>query len=93
MQSAINSRSRLQPIDEALRPTSARANIQSHPCYQASLFHDNQRAAGSLDQWKKRMNLERSATQADIKETKRDYQLENIIWTQSVSFITVFKCQ
>lgn len=86
MQSAVHSRRKLEPLDDAPRPLSAKANMQSHPCYQGSLFYDNQRAAGTIQQWKERLGKERAATQIDLKqEAKRDYQLENVIWTQSVS--------
>jgi hypothetical protein len=88
MQSAqVSSRHRLEPLDiSSPRPSSAQANMQSHPCYQASLFYDNQRAAGSIDQWKKRMVNDRPTTQVGVRDAKRDYQLENVIWTQSVGF-------
>jgi hypothetical protein len=93
MQSAFHSRRKLKPLDDAPRPSSAKANMQSHPCYQASLFYDNQRAAGSIQQWKERLGKERANTQIDLKqEIKRDYQLENVIWTQSVSCLYLHDC-
>ena len=39
----------------AARANSARANLQSHPCFQSSLFSDKDRPAGSIKLWKERI--------------------------------------
>ena len=80
---------RLDPIGGPFRANSAQANLQSHPCFQSSLFNDKERAAGSLKIWKERHFNERSLTllegsEARKKNLNKDYQLENIIWSQSV---------
>ena len=79
---------KLEPIVQG-RANSAQANLQSHPCFQSSLFNDKERAAGSLKVWKERHFTERSLTMiegADVKKKNlnKDYQLENVIWSQSV---------
>ena len=79
---------KLEPIAHG-RANSAQANLQSHPCFQSSLFNDKERAAGSLKAWKERFLNERSLTMIEGTETKKknlnkDYQLENVIWSQSV---------
>lgn len=71
------------------RANSAQANLQSHPCFQSSLFSDKERAAGSLKAWKERnQNVEKNKDIESLdgikSNIKRDYELENIIWTQSV---------
>ena len=81
----------------AARANSARANLQSHPCFQSSLFNDKERAAGSLKVWKERLiqeklpSIERSLTQNETvgrpeqgKELNKDYELQNVIWAESV---------
>jgi hypothetical protein len=80
---------KLEPIAPS-RANSAQANLQSHPCFQSSLFNDKERAAGSLKIWKERYFNERSLTMIDggleakKKNLNKDYQLENVIWSQSV---------
>lgn len=75
------------------RASSAQANLQSHPCYQSSLFNDKERAAGSLKAWKERHLVSKSTVFNDAavsssagltKNLNKDYQLENTIWSQSV---------
>ncbi len=79
------------------RANSARANLQSHPCFQSSLFNDKERAAGSLKTWKERLaqeklpSIERTLTQNETigrpeqgKELNKDYELQNVIWAESV---------
>lgn len=71
------------------RANSAQANLQSHPCFQSSLFDDKERAAGSLKAWKERnQHLDKKKELENLdgikSNIKRDYELENIIWTQSV---------
>lgn len=89
----ITGSTKLKPISEPVnttnRASSAQANLQSHPCFQSSLFNDKERAAGSLKVWKERtQNFERPSTQATLESVKpvlnRDYELENLIWSQSV---------
>ena len=79
---------RLEPLG-ASRANSAQANLQSHPCFQSSLFNDKERSAGSLKIWKERNFNERSLTllegsEGRKKNLNKDYQLENVIWSQSV---------
>jgi hypothetical protein len=72
----------------ATRINSAQSNLQSHPCFQSSLYNDKDRAAGSLKVWKERHNLERSKSQLDgipKKNFNKDYQHKEIFWSQSVS--------
>ena len=81
---------KLEPIAAHARANSAQAFLQSHPCFQSSLFNDKERAAGSLKVWKERYFNERSLTMIDggaetkKKNLNKDYQLENVIWSQSV---------
>ncbi len=70
------------------RPSSAQGNLQSHPCFQASLFNDNERAIGSFDEWYKRTQKTRANAQSS--KTQKDFQLEQIIWSQSVNFDICF---
>ena len=79
---------KLEPL-KTDRANSAQANLQSHPCFQSSLFNDKDRAAGSLKIWKERYLLERANTHLGSsdphkKNVNKDYQLENVIWSQSV---------
>jgi hypothetical protein len=72
-----------------LRANSAQANLQSHPCFQSSLFNDKERAAGSFKAWKERFDSERHSqlnaqNEGYRKNFNKDYQLQNIIWSQSV---------
>lgn len=74
------------------RANSAQGNLQSHPCFQSSLFNDKDRAAGSLKAWKARnqhldKNKDLESLDGIKSNIKRDYELENIIWAQSVHFI------
>jgi hypothetical protein len=81
------------------RANSAQANLQSHPCFQSSLFNDKDRAVGSFKAWKERLESEKPSllqlqSVNDVgginaggfgrKHLNKDYQLENVIWTQSV---------
>ncbi|CAF0745097.1 unnamed protein product [Brachionus calyciflorus] len=71
------------------RASSAQGNLQSHPCFQSSLYNDKERAAGSLKAWKERnQHLDKHKDQENQDgvrlEVKRDYELENIILTQSI---------
>lgn len=80
---------KLEPLNTN-RANSAQANLQSHPCFQSSLFNDKDRAAGSLKVWKERYLLDRAITHlgssdSHKKTLNKDYQLENIIWSQSVT--------
>jgi hypothetical protein len=72
---------KLAPISED-RPSSAQGNLQSHPCFQASLFNDNERAVGNFDEWHKRFHKARPNTQST--KIQKDYQLEQVIWSQTV---------
>ena len=72
-----------------LRANSAQANLQSHPCFQSSLFNDKDRAAGSFKAWKERFESERpshmiSQNEGHRKNFNKDYQLQTVIWSQSV---------
>jgi hypothetical protein len=75
---------KLKPINED-RPSSAQSNLQSHPCFQASLFNDNERAVGNFDEWHKRMH--KTKPDAHSGKIQKDYQLEQIIWSQSVNML------
>ena len=85
----------------AMRNNSAQANLQSHPCFQSSLFNDRDRATGSYKAWRERLDADKnpndyssggggggvdysSQTAANKKLQNKDFQLEQIIWTQSV---------
>ena len=71
-----------------VRLNSAQSNLQSHPCFQSSLYDDKDRAAGSLKVWKERHNFERSKSQLDgapKKNFNKDYQHKEVFWSQSVS--------
>lgn len=84
----------------AARANSARANLQSHPCFQSSLFNDKDRAAGTFKLWKERLtqdklpSLERVNTNESLsraeqgKEFNKDYELQNVIWAESVRNIS-----
>ena len=87
----------------AARSNSARANLQSHPCFQSSLFNDKERAAGSFKAWKERLildklpSIERSLTLPEAtsrpeqgKEFNKDYELQNVIWAESVLIFVSF---
>jgi hypothetical protein len=72
-----------------MRANSAQANLQSHPCFQSSLFNDKDRAAGSFKAWKERFESDRSSqfiaqNEGNRKNFNKDYQLQNVIWSQSV---------
>lgn len=80
----------------ANRANSARANLQSHPCFQSSLFNDKERAAGSFKLWKDRLiqdrlpALDRAVPEAvsrneQAREFNKDYELQNVIWAESVT--------
>lgn len=71
------------------RVNSAQANLQSHPCFQSSLFNDNERAAGSIKLWKERFTSTQTRLHPNDYSKKKDYQLENVIWAQSVRRITL----
>lgn len=74
----------LEPI-LPLRRGSARSNLQTHPCFQSSLFNDQERAAGSYKEWKDRMiNKKLISINESIKESKKDYHLQHVLWTESV---------
>ena len=77
-----SSRRKLEPIEQ--RPSSAQANILSHPCFQGSLFSDNVRATGNVQEWKERLRETQKGNE-EFNE-KSDYQLQNVIWAQSVNF-------
>jgi hypothetical protein len=66
------------------RRGSARCNLQSHPCFQSSLFDDQERAAGSYKEWKSRMVVKRLIN-VNSKEANKDYQLQHVLWSESVS--------
>lgn len=92
--SSVNSKTALAPLDGSVRANSAQANLQTHPCFQSSLFNDKERAAGSLKAWKERFNFGKhyqsssdgmSAAGTAGRNLNKDYQLENVIWSQSVS--------
>lgn len=68
------------------RINSAQTNLQSHPCFQSSLFNDGERAAGSIKIWKDR-HPELERMQDNARKNFKDYQLENVIWAQSVNHI------
>ena len=83
-------KTRLEPIMPELlfRANSAQPILQSHPCFQSSLFNDKERAAGSLKVWKERNEKpfgSKQNSEGFAKEHIKDYQLENIIWTESVN--------
>ncbi len=61
------------------RRSSAKANLQTHPCFQSSLFDDKERAAGSFKEWK-----ERQKNFDSKKDLNKDYELKHIIWAESV---------
>ena len=93
--SSVNSKTALAPLDVGVRANSAQANLQTHPCFQSSLFNDKERAAGSLKAWKERQHQGKhyqsssdgmSAGGSGIggRNLNKDYQLENVIWSQSV---------
>ena len=65
------------------RVNSAQANLQSHPCFQSSLFSDGERAAGSIRVWKDR-HPEFDRVSENARKNFKDHQLENVIWAQSV---------
>jgi hypothetical protein len=77
-----------QKYKNAFRPSSAQPNMLSHPCYQASLFNDNQRALGNIDAWKERMDREELRSNSQPQNlnanVQKDYQLKHVIWLQSV---------
>lgn len=86
----------------AARANSARANLQSHPCFQSSLFNDKDRAAGSFKVWKERLiqdklpSIERITSSTEVvnraeqaKEYNKDYELQNVIWAESVIILFV----
>ena len=75
---------RLEPILENRR-NSAKSNLQSHPCFQSSLFDDKERAAGSYKEWKERMINQKLVSPG--KEQNKDYQLQHVIWSESVILI------
>jgi hypothetical protein len=80
----VSGATKLQPLNVD-RVNSAQANLQSHPCFQSSLFNDKERAAGSLKLWKERHTNQNSQPALTAENArKKDYQLENVIWTQSV---------
>ncbi len=72
------------------RRGSARCNLQSHPCFQSSLFDDQERAAGSYKEWKNRMVAKRLMS-FNSKEVNKDYQLQHVLWSESVSQTFIFK--
>ena len=84
-------KTRLEPIpaDLLLRANSAQPNLQTHPCFQSSLFNDKERAAGSFKTWKERnekLFTSKQNPDSISKEQIKDFQLENVIWTESVIF-------
>ena len=72
------------------RINSAQGNLQTHPCFQSDLYCDI-RAAGLVKTWKEK-NTQYNRPQSHFTESStkkfdtRDYQLENTIWTQTVSY-------
>lgn len=77
-----------QKLKNEFRPSTAQPNMLSHPCYQASLFNDNQRALGNINAWKERMGRDRERSNSQQQNinanVQKDYQLEHVIWLQSV---------
>jgi len=70
-----------------LRRCSAGSNLQTHPCFQSSLFNDQERAAGSFKEWRERMIEKRliNPNESAKAEARKDYQLKQVLWTESVS--------
>lgn len=82
-----NGTTKLEPLKKT-RTNSAQANLQSHPCFQSSLFSDAERAAGSIKVWHERhpeFDKTHQTGQESSKKIFKDHQLESIIWAQSVS--------
>ena len=81
---APKSKIKLEPIVENRRG-SAKGNIQTHPCFQSSLFNDKERAAGSFKEWKDRMIAKRVFRASEAaKEATKDYSLKQVLWAESV---------
>ncbi len=85
-----------QQQQQASRPRSAQPNLQSHPCFQTDLYSDV-RAAGLAKAWKEKHHaLQSNRPHSHYPENTykkfdtRDYQLENVIWTQRVIEINFF---
>lgn len=74
---------KLEPLVKRNRINSAQANLQTHPCFQSSLFNDGERAAGSIKVWKER-HPEFDRLPDNARKNFKDHQLETIIWAQSV---------
>jgi hypothetical protein len=77
--------------EQANRPRSAQPNLQSHPCFQTDLYSDL-RAVGVAKAWKDKNSSSINRPHSHFPETykkfdTRDYQLENVIWTQRVLYL------
>lgn len=79
---------RPEPGSNVTRVNSAQANLQTHPCFQSSLFNDTERAAGTIKLWKERHPEIQATNNENLKKNLKDYQLENTIWIQSVQTLT-----
>lgn len=90
--SSRSSTSSIQPLPKLagpilpLRRCSAGSNLQTHPCFQSSLFSDQERAAGTFKEWRERMIEKRliHPNESVKAEARKDHRLKQVLWSESV---------